>query len=779
MPAAFAGASSGFVVKAIDFTGVNPNILPAVQKVVPVKIGQTFQQEQSDAVIKALYKTGYFDDISVWQSGSTLVIKTHQRPTIAAINITGNDAIKTKELDQVLQQAGLQTGDMLNRTVLQQIRQSLLAQYYSIGKYAVSVETKVTELPRDRVDVDITISEGLSAKIERINIVGNHAFSDKTLLDQLDIETPSLWAFFSGADKYSQEKMIKSLQTLQNYYMDRGYINFQIDSSQVSLSPDKKQTYVTINITEGSKYTFSGYRLSGDLIIPEAEAAGLVSVQKGQVFSRQVVLNSEKALANRLGDLGYAFATANPIPTIDPKTKTVEITFHVNPGKRYYVHFINFSGNTSTNDQVLRQQMRYVEGSLYNRQKVEQSKDRLLRYYAFLSNATEHTVLVPGVSDQVDTNYTVKEQSANQATFSIGYSQLDKVIIGLGLSMPNVFGTGNIFSINTQLSRPYKTVNFSYTEPYFTMNGVSQTVSLYFTKIDNSARNMASYSTNSVGGTLDYSIPLSNTNFFDIGGGLDHTELENPSDSISETVYQFTKSYGNSYNTYTLNLGLSHNSTNRAYFPTAGSKSSIKGIIAGPGSSLTWYKLLTSTAWFHPLGQYMSTSIGGSADYGKGYGHNDELPFFDNFFGGGWGSVRGFADGTMGPKDTVCPAGTVDCNEGNGSEGNALGGNLSINATANLYFPMPFALDNRNMRTGLFLDAGNVYSTYVVNTAWDSTSLPRSPNLNNIRYSLGVEFEWQIPHLGPLAISLAKPLNSKDGDNIQIFQFSIGGYFNN
>ncbi len=766
--------AQGFVVQKITLSGVNASLLPEVQSKIPVKVGQTLTPGESEKIIQALYGTGYFDDISIYRQGNALLVQAHQRPTIASITFTGNKDIKTDQLNQVLMNAGLQTGDLLNMTVLGQIRQSLLDQYYSQGKYAVQVTTHLEYLPRDRVDINIAISEGLATKIERINIVGASAFPQKELINQLMISTPGFIAFFTSTDKYSQEKMLQSMDALTKYYMDRGYINFRINSVQVSLSPDKKQIYVTINVTQGAQYHFSGYELSGDLILPTAVINGLVNIQKGQLFSRQNVMDTERGIENRLGDNGYAFASVNPIPKIDDKTKTVFITLQVNPGKRYYVRFINFTGNTSTNDQVLRQQMRYVEDSLYDRSKVEASKERLMRNYSFLAGADEKTNAVPNTSDLVDTNFNVKEQSANQVSASIGYSQLYKVLFGVGLTMPNVFGTGNIFSINTQLSKPYQSVNFNYTEPFFTMSGIQQSIGVYVTRMDNADTDIASYTTNSIGTTLNYTFPLNDTDSFTVGGGLDHTSLENPSDGSSAAVSDFTSTYGNSFNTYTLNAGWSRNSTDRYYFPTKGDKENLSGTLAGPGSTLTWYKLFSSADFFYPLTQRISFGTGVNMDYGKGYGKDKNLPLYQNFYGGGWGSVRGYSEGGMGPRDTITCTDTTICTPG---EGEALGGNLSVNASANVYFPMPFAMDNNNVRWGLFVDAGNVYSTYTIPGSWATT--PHSPNFANIRYSSGIELEWQIPHIGPLAVSLAKPLNSQANDQTNIFQFSIGGQFNN
>jgi outer membrane protein insertion porin family len=771
--------AGNFVVQNIEVQGISRISKQTILSDVAVAKGQEITAALSNKTIKLLYQTGYFDNVVLKRQGNTLIIVVSERPTIASVSIKGNQKIKTPILKKVLLKANVVVGDMLDRTVIKRLTQSLEQAYYSQGKYAVKVHLIIAPISRNRVNVKVKISEGLTAEIARIDIVGNAAFSESKLRDQLVLTTPGLISFFTGDDQYTQQKLQKSIDTLQRYYMDRGYIHFRVTSTQASLGPEHKKTYITINLHEGAKYNFSGFKLVGKFVVSKATLAKLVEIKKGDVFSRQTVLDAAKAMTHALGSKGYAFANINPMPNVNEKNKTAEITFYVNPQQRVYVRDINFMGNTVTNDVVLRQRMRYVEGSRFDLGKVNNSKIHLQRL-KYLQNITEQTTPVPGTPDLVDTNYKVKERTANSVGMSFGYSQLDKIILGASLGMPNVFGAGNALTIATQLSKPYKSLNFSYTDPYFTMTGVQQTVTAYLTHVNNSLRNLANYSTNSVGTTLGYAIPINNDDFFNIGGGFDHTNLLQPKDDTSMTVQQFVNNNGNGFNTYTLNLGWSRVATNAAYFPTKGSTAKLGTNIAIPGSTLKWYKLYANGTYYIPVSRRTTFAFSSGANFGSGYGGDKNLPFFDNFYGGGWGSVRGFSQGTMGPRDTDCSASSSSgtCPAASETKGQALGGNLSLYASANYYFPVPFAEDQHSFRMGVFLDVGNVYQTYTSDTIYtkDDVKSPRHPTFSNLRYGTGVAFEWISP-LGPLDFSLGKALNPKTGDDTQFFQFTLGTVF--
>lgn len=767
--------NSPFKVESIKIMGLSHLPQSVVTNNLPIKIGETLTQDRSNKLITTLFKTGYFNDIKLRQKGDTLVVDLTERPTIGKITIKGNSLIKTKQLKPFLLKVGLRAGNIFDRSKLARMTQSLEQQYYLLGKYPVRVKTTIKKLKRNRVEIMVNISEGLYTKVARVNFVGNHFYSDGRLKDNFQLSTPNLFTIFNSDDQYTSRKMKSSLQELSDYYTDHGFLKFRIDSSQVSLTPTKKHALLTVNLTEGGQYQFGAVGLEGRFIVPKKELERLVQPVKGNVFSRKEVMSTAKAIQKRLANKGYAFATVNPQPVIDEKTKTVAITFYVNPGKRVYIHQIIFKGNNVTNDKTLRERMVFPEGGLYNLTSIEQSTLRLKRL-PYIQSAVEQNVPVPGSTDQVNIVYTLKERSANKVGASLGYSELNKVVVGGYLNMPNIFGTGNIFDINLQLSKPYQSLNFTYTQPYFTQSGVSQSINVYLSKLDNQHTSLVSYSLDQYGTNLTYGVPMSVFDRITFGGGLDHTKLVNPYNSTSQTVSGFTNKHGNNYNTLSLNLGWSRDTTNDAFFPSVGGNASISGNVATPISSLTWYKLTAKGSWFHPIiWQRFVFGVNGEVDYGDGYGKIDNLPFFQNFYGGGWGSVRGYAQGSLGPDDQI-NCSTSSSNLGCTSKGDALGGNFKIDASMNLYFPVPFVSDNHNVRMGLFADAGNVYDTYHLSTTYNTQANPTHPNFDNLRYSVGVQFQWLTP-IGAIGVSFAKPINKKPGDDTRVFQFTLGQFF--
>lgn len=756
-----------FVVKKIQYEGLGHVPESTVQAVMPFKIGQNLTAKKSNHIIDALNQTGFFNDIKLYQkNGSTLLVRVQARPSIAYVHFKGNQLIKTNQLQKVLDNAGLTVGSIYQATVLHQVKTALEAQYISQSKYAVRITTVVATLPRNRVGIDIHISEGLTASIKHINIIGNHAYSESRLIDELVISTPSLWGFITGEDHYSQAKLDKSLAALQSFYMDRGYIHFQVRSTQASITPDKKHFYVTINIHEGHQYRFSGYAIKGQQIIANAELAKLISVKAGEVFSRAQVMQSAKHIDNQLANQGYAFAQVRPVPKLNEKAKTVGMTFYINPGEKYMIHHISFRGDNVTNDKTLRERMMIAEGATYSRKALNESKISL-EQLPYIGAVIEKPKPVKNKARQVNVNYDIQEKSANNATFNIGYSELDKFLIGGSFGMANLFGTGNNFNVSTQLSKPSQSLSFSFIQPYFTQTGISQTFTVYGNRIDNSKRNLVNYSSNTFGGKLSYGIPMGPFSKAHLGGGYNYTKLLQPSGDTSMTVQNFVGSGSGQYNSYELTGGWSFNDTNSPWFPTKGTQESINGEVAVPGSDLQWYKIMTKAVWYQSLGGGFTVSLGGKTDYGNGYGKTSHLPFFDNFYGGGWGSVRGFAPGSLGPDDDVSSGSTPQ-------EGNSIGGNLSLLGSLNLYFPVPFVHHQSKFRMGVFVDAGNVYDTYDVQGTYAST--PKNPNFDNLRYSTGLSFQWLSP-MGLIGFSLAKALNTKPGDDTQVFNISLGSSF--
>jgi len=776
-------SASAFTIKDIRFAGLSNVPEKSILHALPVSVGDDMNTALGNQMLNTLFQTGFFSSANLYQSGNTLIIQVQQRPVIAKVSFSGNELIKKDDMQQVLNKVGLTVGNMFNETTLNQLKQSLEQEYIALGKYAVRIKTDMIHLPRNRVSIKIKISEGLSAKILRINIVGNKIFDEDTLKNQLTFNTQHWFSFITGSDKYTKQKLDQSIEALNKFYMDRGYIHFHATSSEASIDPTRRHVYITVSIHEGHKYHFSGYKLAGNLILPESQLCQLITVKQGDVFSRQQIMDSARAIQNQIKDMGYAFANVNTIPKVDEKHKTVQVQFIVSPGHKVTINQVSFSGNTVTSDRTLRERIKYVEGSVYSGEAMDNSKIALQRL-PYLKNVGVQTNPVPGNPDQLNVNYNVSEQSANSVSANIGYSELNKVVVGSGLRMPNVLGTGNIFNINTSVSRPYQSLSVGFTEPYFTINGISQSFNLYATRVDNSERDLTNYSTNSFGGTLSYAIPISTWNFFNAGVGYDHTKLLEPQNDTSASVAQFTQEHGTVFNTFSVNIGWSRDTTNSAYFPTRGLRASLGALIATPISKMKWYKVTGSAVWYHPIiAKGFTLGIDAGAGYANGYGSDAHLPFYNNFYGGGWGSgsgfgrLRGFAAGSLGPEDRLCNNGAGTCSNADASAGNSIGGNLVIDASMNLYFPLPFIHDQSNFRIGWFIDAGNVYLTYKSDTVYTKDrTYPRSPTLSNLRYSTGISFEWKSP-FGPLSFSLAQPLNNKSGDSTELFQFALGRTF--
>ena len=757
----YAGAaqfdSSSFTIQSIDVEGLQRISIGTVYSYLPIKVGDEMTPAESTQVIQDLYNTNFFSNIALSRRGDTLVINLQELPVISAIHLSGNKAIATDKLMKVLNQNGFTEGHVYNQVFIKEMRESLQDQYYSQGKYNARVDVIVKDEPRNRVSIDIKISEGVIAKIYSINIVGNHVFSQSTLLDQLTISTPGWFTWYTGTDEYSSEKLQASLSALSDYYTDNGYITFHVDSAQVALTPDRKSVYITINVTEGDKYTFKGHNLSGDLILPRAQLEKLVTIKAGDVFSRQTVLDTDKAISRALGNIGYAFAKVEAAPQIDKQTKTVFMALKIEPGVKTYVNQINFHGNASVNDAVLRNNMRQMEGAVWNADNIEQSKWRL-QQLPYISDIQMTPTPVPGTRDKVDVDYKITEKNSASFTASIGYSQLDGIILSAGVTEHDFLGTGKTVGFNFSKSKGYQSYTVNYTDPYYTMDGVSRTVSAYFSKVNPGKLNLTnSYSLSQMGLAVSYDIPISEVldeqQDVNIGYGLEHTVLAvgpNPPSDVSN----FLKQHGADFSTVNLTGGWSLNGFDRMVFPTKGFTESVNTKVAVPATqkSIGYYTVGYQAEWFKPLfdGDRYVFQLKGSTNYGGAYWRASELPFYENFYAGGIGSVRGYEGNTLGPMD---------------SNGNPFGGNFSLYGTAGLIVPSFIAPNS--LRTTLFFDGGNVYDTF---------GHRYRPHINTLRYSAGVEFDWLTP-LGAINISLAKPLNAKPGDDTQFFQFSIGQTF--
>ncbi|MEW6352937.1 MAG: outer membrane protein assembly factor BamA [Pseudomonadota bacterium] len=746
--AAQAPAVEPFVIKDIRVEGLQRISAGTVFSYLPVKVGDTFDDARSAEAIRALFKTGFFKDVQMEREGDILVVTVVERPAIGSVKISGNKDIETEQLMQALKDQGLAEGRVFDRSLLAKIEQELNRQYFSRGKYAVKIQTTVTPLERNRVGINIDISEGRAARIREINIVGNQTFDDEDLLDEFQLSTPTLLSFYTGADQYSKQKLTADLETLRSYYLDRGYINFNIDSTQVSITPDKKDIYITINITEGEKFTVKDVKLAGDLVVPEPELTKLISVQSGSTFSRKAATETATKISERLGQEGYAFANINTIPEIDQQNKQVSLTFFVDPGKRVYVRRINMAGNTKTRDEVLRREMRQIEGGWIDTEKVKRSRTRLEKLGYFESVNVE-TPAVPGSTDQVDVNFTVVEKPSGNLLAGLGFSQSQGIIFNTSISQENFLGSGKRITAAFNNSDVNTLYNLAYTNPYYTVDGVSRGFNLFSRSTDAGNANIANYTTDALGGSVNYGIPVNEFDTVRVGLGYENTDLKTTINTPTEYL-NFLNANGRTFDTIKLTAGWSHDTRNRAIFADEGQFQNLAADVALPGVGLEYYKFSYRHQLLYALAKDWTLSLNGEVGYGDSYGDTTELPFFENFLAGGSRSVRGFKDNTLGPRSV--------------STDRPLGGNRRVVANAELFFPVPFVKETKTVRLGTFLDIGNVFGT---NEDIDTGTL---------RYSAGISAVWLSP-LGALGVSYAEPLNEKETDDRQRFQFTLGTTF--
>lgn len=735
-----------FTVRDIRLEGLQRISIGTVFNYLPIKVGDKLDDSLASKAISDLYKTGFFKDVRLERDGDVLVVFVAERPAIASISVTGNSDIPKEQLNDALKQIGLTEGRVFDRSMLERIEQELRRQYYSLGKYAVSIKTTVTPLERNRVDIKIKIAEGDAAKIHRVNIVGNHAFSEDELRDLLKLSQVS---FFTGHSKYSKQQLAGDLETLRSYYLDRGYINFNIDSTQVSLTPDKEDVYVTINVSEGEKYTVSSVKLAGKLILPKAQVEKLISIKAGDVFSRKEVTGSSKAISDKLGEEGYAFANVNAVPEIDKKNRTVALTFFVDPGRRVYVRRINITGNTTTRDEVIRREMRQMEAGAMSTEKVARSRTRLDRL-GYFDKVSVETPVVPGTNDEVDVNYHVSERPTGSLQAGVGFSDSQGLLLNFSVTQDNFLGTGKRVGVNIDNSQVTKVYSVNYTNPYYTLDGVSRGFRLYSRKVDASQADLTSYTTNSYGGSVNYGIPMSENDTVHLGLGYENTELLTGTQTAQQ-ILDFVAQNGSRYNLYKLTSSWSHDTRNRAIFADRGSLSQVSAEVAAPGSDIEYYKLSYMQHSYIPLSKRITLSLQAQLGYGDGFGNTLQLPPFENYYAGGSSSVRGYKSNSLGPRDPVTNL--------------PIGANARIVGNMELIFPNPFAKNNNSVRFSTFVDAGNVYDT--------ST---QGIDLKDLRYSAGVSAIWLTP-VGALRFSLAAPLNAKPGDDKQPFQFTLGSPF--
>lgn len=741
------GAADSFVVSDIRVEGLQRISAGTVFNYLPVKTGDTIDETVTAEAIRALFKTGFFKDIRIEREGDTLVVFVTERPAIANIEFTGNEDVDTEDLIEQLKQINFAEGRVFNQSDFDRVKQELQLFYFGLGKYAVEIGTTVTPLDRNRVAILFDISEGKVARIKDINIVGNAIYDDEELLDLFSLSTGGWFTWLSKRDQYSRQKLAADLETLRSFYLDRGYINFNIDSTQVSLTPDKSDVYVTVNITEGAQYTISDIRLTGDLIVPEEELFEKIIVSRGEVFSRKFITQSSADLGSRLGDEGYAFANVNAIPEVDEESKQVAITFFLDPGKRVYVRRINFSGNTKTRDVVLRREMRQFESSWISTSAVERSRVRLQRL-GFFEEVNVETPAVSDSTDQVDVEFTVVERPSGNLSAGLGFSQSQGIVVNSSITQDNFLGTGHRVSANFSNSAANTRYGISWANPYFTQDGVSLTFDSYFRSTDAQESNVSDYSLEELAAGLELGIPINEYDFVDVGLRIEQIDFR-PGSNASDEVLAFRQQEGDSFSNLLLTGSFARDSRNSRILPSEGSLSSVSAELGVPGSDLSYYKLKVRHQQFFPLSRDFTVLLNGVLGFGGGLADTNELPIIDNFFAGGIRSVRGYEANTLGPRD---------------SKNAPLGGDLLVTGNAELILPLPFLEDARQVRVTGFFDTGQVFGP---GDTFD---------VAEFRSSVGVSAIWLSP-LGALTFSAALPLNDKAGDKTQPLQFTFGTSF--
>ncbi|MDX1367325.1 outer membrane protein assembly factor BamA [Pseudomonas sp.] len=767
--------AESFTISDIRVNGLQRVSAGSVFGALPLNVGEEADDRALVEATRGLFKTGFFQDIQLGRDGDVLVITVVERPSISGIEIEGNKAISSEDLLKGLNQSGLAEGEIFQRATLEGVRNELQRQYVAQGRYSAEIETEVIPQPRNRVALKININEGTVAAIQHINVVGNSVFADEDLLDLFELKTSNWLSFFRNDDKYAREKLSGDLERLRSYYLDRGYINMDISSTQVSITPDKKHVYITVNVDEGEKYSVREVKLSGDLKVPEEDIRALLLAKEGQVFSRKVMTTTSELITRRLGNEGYTFANVNGVPEAHDEDNTVSITFVIDPGKRAYVNRVNFRGNTKTEDEVLRREMRQIEGGWASTYLIDQSKTRLERL-GFFKEVNVETPQVPGTDDQIDVNYSVEEQASGSITASVGFAQNAGLILGGSITQNNFLGTGNKVSVGLTRSEYQERYNFGFVDPYWTADGVSLGYNAFYrtTDYDELDTDVSSYAVDSYGVGASIGYPISDTSRLTYGLTVQQDDISTGIFTVDE-IFDFIQQEGDSYLNLKASVGWSESTLNRGVMATRGHSQSLVLETTVPGSDLSFYKVDYRGQVFKPLGDSYALRFHTQLGFADSYGSTTELPFYEHYYAGGFGSVRGFEDSSLGPRSTpstgVNPGTQADPDQ----DPLPFGGNVLIQGGVELLFPMPFVKDQRSLRTALFWDVGNVFDS---NCSASQEALSDSCSLDagSLASSVGVGLTW-ITALGPLSFSLAMPIVKPDDADTQVFQFSLGQTF--
>ncbi len=775
-----------WVVSDIRISGLQRVSAGSVFNVMPIAVGDTVDTFDLQETAKTIFKTEQFDDIQIGREGNTLIISIVERPSIASIELDGNKALKTEDLLKGLNDAGLSEGQVYKRSIVNSLALEIQRQYVSQGRYGAKVDVSTEPEPRNRVSLDIEIDEGEVAEIKNINIVGNSSFEDEEILKGFELKTGGWFSFFTSDNKYSREKLKGDIESLESYYKNRGYVEFKLDSSQVSVTPDKTSVFITLNVDEGSTYKVNEVKIVGDLPVDEELLNSLVLIRAGEIFNQYLITETEELFKDILGNEGYSFAEIRGVPDVNKETGDVDLTFYVDPQQRTYVRRIIFKGNKRTHDVVLRREMRQMEGAWASNNLIENSKLRLERL-GYFKEVESETIPVPGVNDLIDVEFTVEEEYSGSVGGSLGYGAYG-FVLGLNYNENNAFGTGKAIGIGINDSTWQRSYSFNYVEPYFTMDGVSRGYNAYFRESDYGQFNIASYTSDSFGAGIQFGLPISDIERIGLNVNYDNTSID-PGSTPASQILDFTQSEGNKFEVLKTQFIWSKVTLNRGLFPTAGQSQSFALQIAVPGSSLTYTKATYRHKYFKPiLGGRFVLGFRGEIGALEAYGDTKVAPFFEHFYSGGISSVRGFKQNTLGPRAIPSPY-FVD-NEGNqilDEEGNpminpyayynddrSIGGAYLVEGGFDFIFKLPFVEDQRSMRSSFFIDIGNVFSKDCGDTQININC--SELDLGELRYSYGVGVTW-ITQLGPMSLALSSPTNQGPLDETENFQFEIGTQF--
>ncbi|MDF4589681.1 outer membrane protein assembly factor BamA [Vibrio parahaemolyticus] len=787
-----ANGAENFVVQDIEIDGLQRVALGAALLKMPVRVGDTIDQGDVAEIIRALYASGNFEDVKVLRDGGVLMVQVKERPTIASISFSGNKAIKDEQLQENLNASGVREGEALDRTTLSNIEKGLEDFYYSVGKYNATVKAVVTPLPRNRSDLKFVFTEGVSAKIQQINFIGNEVFSDEELLSRFNLNVDVPWWNFLADEKYQKQVLAGDIEALKSFYLDRGYLKFNVDSTQVAISPDKKGVYITLGLEEGEVYTVKDVKFRGDLIGEEATFERLIPFEDNETYNGSLVTSMEEGIKRVLGESGYAYPQVNTIPEFDDENKQVSLVVNVDPGNRIYVRDIRFTGNNSTKDEVLRREMRQMEGSWLNSKSIETGKTRLNRL-GYFENVEVQTVRVPGSDDQVDLVYSVKEANSGSVNFGVGYGTESGVSFQVGLQQDNFLGSGNRVGINAMMNDYQKNVSLDYRDPYWNLDGVSLGGKIFYDEFEASEAGIVDYTNQSYGASLTWGFPFDELNRFEFGVGYTHNKIGNLSPYLQ--VEQFLQAQADNIdssgalntNDFDFNISWTRNNLNRGYFPTAGNHQRAFYKMTVPGSDVQYFKMQYDVRQYVPLTKKHEFTLlfRGRLGYGNGYGQtdgNDNLfPFYENYYAGGFTTLRGFGSNSVGPK-AVYRDYSGSNNGADTATDDSVGGNAVALASIELIVPTPFASDEvRNqIRTSIFFDMASIWDTEFdyrdSGAEYGDRYYYDYSDPTNYRSSYGAALQWMSP-MGPLVFSLAKPIKKFDGDDEEFFTFTIGRTF--